>query len=149
MTQYDSLMAIKAAIDPKGDKVPWGDKHGGDVCKWYGVACDNQGKVYSVYVMNAAPSSGPWDIAGKEPLRGTLPGAWAFAGLPKVDEFACFFCGLQGTLPPDWGNIKTLTAITLIGWPKDAPGADKWPKVSGSFPESYLSLREMKYVTIT
>jgi hypothetical protein len=150
MSQYDSLMAIKAAIDPKGDKVPWGSSYGGDLCKWKGVACDPQGRVYSTYVMRSRPDSQPWDISkAAEPLGGTMPPASAFAGLPKVDEFACFYCGLSGTLPADYANIKTLTAVTITGWPSSAPGADKWPKVSGSIPESWGSIKEMKYLTIT
>jgi hypothetical protein len=52
----------------------------------------------------------PWPWAGD----GTLPPARRLVGLPQLTTLVCDGCGLDGTLPRDWGTSRSLAELRYL-----------------------------------
>jgi hypothetical protein len=71
------------------------------------------------------------DVTG---LKGTLPPAAAFAGLPQLTCIAIADqAGISGTLPADWSRLKQLQEVRLFN-----------NSISGSIPPSWGGLVKLK-----
>lgn len=57
------------------------------------------------------PGDGPW--AG----NGILPPARSLGGLPQLNMLTCNGCGLDGTLPRDWGTSRNLMELRYLNLP--------------------------------
>ena len=97
------LLAVRAAIDPKGSGLPgWtaAKGAGGGFCSFSGVTCDAAGDVVQISRNNLGGVGG-----------GTLPPASVLAGLPKLRTVWLADLRLKGKLPRDWGTLGGLEDV--------------------------------------
>uniref|UniRef100_A0A0A9BRE5 Leucine-rich repeat-containing N-terminal plant-type domain-containing protein n=1 Tax=Arundo donax TaxID=35708 RepID=A0A0A9BRE5_ARUDO len=94
-----ALLAVKAAFRNASYFVSWTT----DIpcCHWFGVRCDDDGRVVSLAIMRDANVTGP------------VPGA-AIARLAGLQELLLFHLpGVSSTIPPALARLSALTDLTI------------------------------------
>jgi hypothetical protein len=97
-SQLAALLQLRDALDPGGRALGGWTRAagaGGGFCKFPGVACDAALAVFKVQLV-APPGLG----------GGRLPPAAALKGLPHLNELTLAACGLRGTIPSDYAQLR-------------------------------------------
>jgi Leucine-rich repeat (LRR) protein len=96
----------------------------GDVCNWYAVSCNNDGRVSSYNFANAEGSG----------LVGSLPSEMYL--LSKMTDLVIVNNTITGTLPETFGENATSMRSLLL----------PYNKLTGKIPDSYLSNSPLEFV---
>ena len=170
--QEGALLAIKAAVDPKGAALAgWAPGQGTGYCKWANVVCDGAGNVVALTLSylgldGALPPASALKalprleglLLGGNNLKGPIPAGYGATG---IQELYLNDNALTGGLPADLGASQALRELSLSYNQLSGPLPAEYGrmaalktlkinsnKLSGAVPASWAGLRALRTLTL-